>query len=107
MLQPTLPAADPGLPTARQYDDHDPRYAYLEWLHCEARLLRLELYGRWQEEYTPCNTFAASYHFPGSDASVLPPSTRALKMLEAAGVRCPHGTKPTMAEPLSKERASR
>lgn len=85
-------ASGRGLPD----DDYenDPRHAYLEWLHMEARLLRLELYGDeyWAEKrLTPCGTFAKGFHFPtdGDWRDVPPPSTRAEAVLRAVGVQMP------------------
>lgn len=65
--------------------------AYLEWLHMEARLLRVELYGDdWADrELTPCNTFAKNFHIPSDGRSwrdMPQPSTRAEIILKVAGV---------------------
>lgn len=78
--------------------DRDPRFAYLEWLRMEMRLLRMEM---WPDvdpnkDFTPCNTFAMPFHFPHGglewrDAE--PPSYRALRVLEAAGVAIPTDVK--------------
>ncbi|WP_439628213.1 hypothetical protein [Shinella sp.] len=82
----------PRRPIADLTDDRsDPRLAYLEWLAMEARMLRIELYGDdyGDREFTPCNTFAKTFHFPpGVDWRDVPkPSTRAAKVLAAAGVK--------------------
>jgi len=74
--------------------ENDPRSAYLEWLHMEARLLRMELYGEecWADkQLTPCGTFAKGFHFPsgGGWRDVPPPSTRAETVLRAVGVQMP------------------
>lgn len=67
---------------------HQVNEAYLEWLHMEARLLRIELYpdADPQLEYTPC-TVAKAFHFPsGQDwRTVAKPSTRAATVLSAVG----------------------
>lgn len=72
----------------------DPRFAYLEWLRMEARLLQIELgYGP-NGESTPLNTFTHSYHFPHdiSWRDAPQPSTRAELVLRAVGVDVPAGT---------------
>ncbi len=82
----------PRRPRSAAYDDarDDPRLAYLEWLAMEARILRIELYGDAfaDREFTPCNTFAKTFHFPpGGDWRDVPkPSTRAMTVLKAVGI---------------------
>lgn len=81
----------PRRPAERHLDERDdPRHAYLEWLRMEARILQLELYPDMDptRDFTPCNTFAKSFHFPtGGDWREVPkPSTRAAKVLAAVGV---------------------
>lgn len=71
----------------------DPRFAYLEWLRMEARLLQIELgYGQ-NGESTPLSTFTHGYHFPeGMNWRDQPqPSTRAEQVLRAVGVNVPTG----------------
>ncbi|WP_432347920.1 hypothetical protein WMC41_09930 [Shinella yambaruensis] len=84
-LLPRRPIAD-----AHDLMRDDPRYAYLEWLRMEARILQLELFPDLDptRDFTPCNTFAKSFHFPtGVDWRKVPkPSTRAAKVLAAVGV---------------------
>ncbi|GLR49745.1 hypothetical protein KYK30_14375 [Shinella yambaruensis] len=66
--------------------------AYLQWLHMEARILRIELYGDnyADREWTPCNTFTQHYHFKGGDWRALPqPSTRATSVLRIVGADIP------------------
>lgn len=66
--------------------------AYLQWLHMEARILRIELYGDnyADREWTPCNTFTQHYHFKGGDWRALPqPSTRAISVLRTVGADIP------------------
>lgn len=66
--------------------------AYLQWLHMEARILRIELYGdnHADREWTPCNTFTQNYHFKGGDWRALPqPSTRAVAVLRTVGADIP------------------
>lgn len=82
-LLPRRPAADDTR--------DDPRHAYLEWLRMEARILQLELYPEMDptRDFTPCNTFAKSFHFPSDGRTwkdVPKPSTRAAKVLAAVGV---------------------
>lgn len=73
----------------------DPRYAYLQWLVMEARLLRIELDPTSDpaREFTPMGTFVQSFHFPpGQDWRDRPqPSTRAEQVLRAAGQHVPTG----------------
>ena len=73
----------------------DPRWAYLEWLHYEARLLRIELEPNTNpdSEFSPCGTFAKRFHFPADRqwTDVPKPSTRALQVMVAAGVEIPEG----------------
>lgn len=70
--------------------ENDARYAYLEWLAMEARILRMELYGDdyWAEkELTPCGTFANGFHLGGGDWRAKPqPSSRAELVLRTVGV---------------------
>lgn len=86
-LLPRRPIAD-----RHQEERDDPRHAYLEWLAMEARLLRIELYGDEyfaDKEFTPCNTFARSFHFPSDGRTwkdVPKPSTRATTVLKAVGI---------------------
>ncbi|MCW5706746.1 hypothetical protein [Shinella sp.] len=66
--------------------------AYLQWLHMEARILRIELYGdnHADREWTPCNTFTQHYHFKGGNWRALPqPSTRAMAVLRTVGADIP------------------
>jgi hypothetical protein len=67
--------------------------AYLEWLRMEARLLQIELFpdDDHEREFSPVGTFTHSFHLPaGKDWKTLPqPSSRALAVLEAAGVKIP------------------
>ncbi|PWE52423.1 hypothetical protein DEM27_31240 [Metarhizobium album] len=71
----------------------DPRWAYLEWLRMEARLLQMELCPNLDPEleFAPCNTFAKAFHFPRNNRwqDVPQPSTRAEQVLRAAGVAFP------------------
>ena len=71
----------------------DPRWAYLEFLHYEARLLRMELDPGNDWDFTATGTFANRFHFPlkGNWTDVPKPSTRALQVLRAAGVKIPKG----------------
>ncbi|RCS25255.1 hypothetical protein DUT91_00020 [Phyllobacterium salinisoli] len=73
--------------------ENDPRMAYLEWLSMEARLLRRELFpeGDCERGFVPCNTFSQGFHLPvdGDWRDVAPPSTRAERVLKAAGVVFP------------------
>lgn len=70
--------------------ERDPRFAYLEWLAMEARLLRIELYGDeyWADkQLTPCGTFAGDFHMGQGDWKDRPqPSTRAELVLRTVGV---------------------
>ncbi|MGQ8630923.1 hypothetical protein ACUTJJ_05475 [Agrobacterium sp. DKPNP3] len=70
-------------------EDDDPRFAYLEWLAIEARLLRIELYGDeyWADkQLTPCGTFAGDFHVGQGDWRDRPqPSTRAELVLRTVG----------------------
>lgn len=81
--------------TARRRGDYtqDIRYAYLEWLRFEARLLQIELMpvADPEAEYSPMGTFAAKFHHDAwADPKAVPqPSSRALAVLEAAGVKIP------------------
>lgn len=61
--------------------------AYLQWLHMEARILRIELYGdnHADREWTPCNTFTQNYHFSGDWRALPQPSTRAVAVLRIVG----------------------
>ncbi len=78
--------------------DKDPRFAYLEWIRMETKLLRLEM---WPDtdpngDFSPCNTFAMPFHFPDGgqgwrDAE--PPSSRAMRVMQAAGVDIPTDAK--------------
>lgn len=72
--------------------ENDVRFAYLEWLRMEARLLQDEL-GGGNGEYSPIGTFTHGYHFPqGMDWRDAPqPSTRAELVLRAVGVDVPKG----------------
>lgn len=66
--------------------------AYLQWLHMEARILRIELYGEnyADKELTPCGTFTHSYHFGDRDWRSHPqPSTRAAVVLRSVGADIP------------------
>lgn len=74
--------------------ENDARFAYLEWLAMEARLLRMELFGDtyWVDgELTPHGTFAGRFHLPlGKDWREQPkPSSRATLVLVAVGVVMP------------------
>ena len=89
MTNKVLPTNGEAMPETDIWGN-DPRYAYLEWLHMEARLLRLEI--GWDFDFTPCSTFAQSFHFPHDGRSwqgVPKPSTRAVQVLEAVGVNVP------------------
>ena len=84
-LLPRRPA-DPHLD-----ERDDPRYAYLEWLRMEARILQIELFPELDQtrDFTPCNTFAKSFHFPSDGRTwkdVPKPSTRAVTVLKAVGI---------------------
>ena len=86
----------PAEPAATTTDfKRDPRWAYLEFLHYEARLLRMELAPNLDpdHEFTPSNTFAKRFHFPrvGSWKDLPQPSARALQVMRAAGVVIPEG----------------
>ncbi len=67
----------------------EPKWAYLEWLTMEARLLRIEL--GVDDETSPRNTFAKAFHFPaGQDWRDVPqPSTRAELVMNIVGVQFP------------------
>lgn len=71
----------------------DPRQAYLEWLRMEARLLQIELGLGDEHEFSPCGTFARSFHFPPGESwrDQPQPSTRAELVLAAVGVKVPQG----------------
>lgn len=84
-----------GQPVVSRLDDwrQDPRFAYLEWLDMEAKLLRIEMWPNYDPnlEYAPINTFARSFHFPVGERwqDCEPPSNRATRVLQAAGVKMP------------------
>ena len=82
-----VPRRQPAQPN--DYES-DARFAYLEWLEMEARLLRIELYPDTDPDRqpTPRGTFAKSFHFPtdGTWKDVPLPSTRAEAVLAAVGV---------------------
>ena len=71
----------------------DPRQAYLEWLRMEARLLQIELGLGDEHEFSPCGTFARSFHFPPGESwrDAPQPSTRAESVLRAVGIDVPYG----------------
>ena len=78
--------------TGRPYET-DPRWAYMEWLFHEHRLLQLELMGNLDGEFSPCGTFVQTFHYPIDRdwRTVPPPSTRAVAVMRAAGVELPEG----------------
>lgn len=79
-------------PEAAAYDDpydHDPCYAYLEWLDSEHRLLSHELFPESKMRFTPCNTFARDFHWSEDWRSKPKPSTRAEAVMRFVGVRFP------------------
>ena len=94
MNQHTRTPAEPSATITTDFK-RDPRWAYLEFLHYEARLLRMELAPNLDpdHEFTPSNTFAKRFHFPrtGSWKDLPQPSTRALQVMRAAGVVIPEG----------------
>lgn len=72
--------------------DKDPRWAYLEWLRMEARLLQREIEPQLGDgKFIPDGTFAGHFHIPanGNWRDVPPPSTRAELVLRAVGVKFP------------------
>lgn len=87
---------DDGLPSRRaavSYEN-DPKWAYLQWLTMEARLLRMELMPAHDAEleFSPASTFAHDFHLPlGRSWKDCPqPSTRAETVLRAVGVVFPN-----------------
>ena len=83
-----VPAAERSCP-----DKDDPRWAYLQWLFYEHRLLQEELMGDIEGRLSPIGTFAAPFHFPskGGPRDLPPPSTWAVTVMRAAGVAIPEG----------------
>lgn len=97
MTAPLFPQGRPMVPGDWDTYDTDPRFAYLEWLTMEARLLRLELWPHAdpRKEFTPINTFAHGFHWPElgqTYADVVPPSARAEPVLRAVGIEIPGRT---------------
>lgn len=89
----TFTNGKPALPADWQGYDRDARFAYLEWLTMEARLLRIEMWPDCNptDDFSPVNTFAMPFHFPYPQnwRGMQPPSARALAVMEAAGVEIP------------------
>ena len=90
----TFTNGKPASPSDWQRYDTDPRFAYLEWLTMEARLLRLEMWPNCNpsDGFNPVNTFALSFHMPADGKNwrdMQPPSSRALAVMQAAGVEIP------------------
>jgi hypothetical protein len=73
--------------------ENDTRFAYLQWLRMEARLLQIELGGDDRGEFTPIGTYTHNFHMsPEKDWRALPqPSTRAEQVLRAVGVNVSRG----------------
>src|SRR5690606_9986216 len=94
MTAPLFPQGRPMVSGDRDNYDTDPRFAYLDWLTMEARLLRLELWPHAdpRKELTPVNTFAHGFHWPElgqTYADDVPPTSRAETVLRAVGIEMP------------------